>query len=362
MKQLVCEMCGSTDLMKDGGVFVCQSCGCKYSVEEARKMMVEGTVDVQGTVKIDSSGSVQNYIDLARSAIEAANGESAIEYANKALEIAPKNCDAWLVKMDAIKLVATFGDLKLKEMLEAGKNAISFAESEEKKAELEENVYGYFLSRSLELLKLAMTQFADTADIQDTFKTFSKISILSAASNTMKVDKQLIDLYESIASQGQALPSYVPDEALVKYDGFAKLVGECGKQYRFATDALIKRYKIYGAELLDSAKKVREKNAQDLEDRSKAAIEKRKAAYFESNPEAQAKLAELDAEIAKCDKSIESMKAQISRLEGEIKSLGLFKSKEKAPLQAKVGEIKKDITAAEKKKAAVLEEKSHLGE
>lgn len=37
MKQLTCEMCGSTDLMKQEGVFVCQSCGCKYSVEEARK-------------------------------------------------------------------------------------------------------------------------------------------------------------------------------------------------------------------------------------------------------------------------------------------------------------------------------------
>ena len=43
MKQLKCEMCGSTNLMKEDGVFVCQSCGCKYSVEEAKKMMVEGT-------------------------------------------------------------------------------------------------------------------------------------------------------------------------------------------------------------------------------------------------------------------------------------------------------------------------------
>ena len=41
MKQLTCEMCGSTDLMKDGGVFVCQSCGCKYSVEEAKRMIRE---------------------------------------------------------------------------------------------------------------------------------------------------------------------------------------------------------------------------------------------------------------------------------------------------------------------------------
>lgn len=46
MKTLTCEMCGSTNLMKQDGVFVCQSCGTKYSVEEAKKMMIEGTVTV----------------------------------------------------------------------------------------------------------------------------------------------------------------------------------------------------------------------------------------------------------------------------------------------------------------------------
>ena len=53
MKKLTCEMCGGTDLIKQDGVFVCQSCGCKYSVEEARKLMIEGTVYIQGTVVID---------------------------------------------------------------------------------------------------------------------------------------------------------------------------------------------------------------------------------------------------------------------------------------------------------------------
>lgn len=52
-------MCGGTDLIKQDGVFVCQYCGTKYSVEEARKMMIDGTVDVQGTVKIDNSAFVQ---------------------------------------------------------------------------------------------------------------------------------------------------------------------------------------------------------------------------------------------------------------------------------------------------------------
>ncbi len=57
MKAIQCELCGSNDLMKKDGLFVCQHCGTKYSLEEARKLMVEinGTVDVQGTVKIDNA-------------------------------------------------------------------------------------------------------------------------------------------------------------------------------------------------------------------------------------------------------------------------------------------------------------------
>lgn len=37
MKKITCEMCGSADLLKQDGVFVCQNCGTMYSVEEAKK-------------------------------------------------------------------------------------------------------------------------------------------------------------------------------------------------------------------------------------------------------------------------------------------------------------------------------------
>lgn len=40
MKLLKCEMCGGTELVKQDGLFVCQQCGCKYSVEEARKKSI----------------------------------------------------------------------------------------------------------------------------------------------------------------------------------------------------------------------------------------------------------------------------------------------------------------------------------
>jgi uncharacterized Zn finger protein (UPF0148 family) len=80
MKALTCEMCGSTNLIKEGGVFVCQSCGTKYSVEEAKKMMVEGTVDVKGTVKVDSSDELKNLYEIARRAKDSDNSENAAKY------------------------------------------------------------------------------------------------------------------------------------------------------------------------------------------------------------------------------------------------------------------------------------------
>ena len=33
MAMIKCEMCGITDIIKQDGVFVCQSCGIKYSPE-----------------------------------------------------------------------------------------------------------------------------------------------------------------------------------------------------------------------------------------------------------------------------------------------------------------------------------------
>lgn len=89
MKQLTCEMCGGTDLMKQDGVFVCQTCGCKYSVEEAKKMMVEGTVEVQGTVKIDKSENYNNLLKLAREAFIDHRFDSADNYCKEALMIFP---------------------------------------------------------------------------------------------------------------------------------------------------------------------------------------------------------------------------------------------------------------------------------
>lgn len=94
MKQLTCEMCGGTDLMKQDGVFVCQSCGMKYSVEEAKKMMIEGTVDVQGTVKVDNAAFVQKYLANARRAKQKEDWPETEKYYNMVEQNDPTNIEA----------------------------------------------------------------------------------------------------------------------------------------------------------------------------------------------------------------------------------------------------------------------------
>lgn len=96
MKRLTCEMCGSNDLVKQNGMFVCQSCGTKYSVEEAKKMMIEGTVDVSGSsVKIDTSDELENWYKTARRAKFENNAEMAQSYYNLILQKKPNDWEAY---------------------------------------------------------------------------------------------------------------------------------------------------------------------------------------------------------------------------------------------------------------------------
>lgn len=88
MKEIRCEMCGSNDLVKNGELFVCQYCGAKYTVEEARKLMVEGTV------KIDNSDFVQKYLANARRALEKEDWEEVEKYYNMVEQNAPHNMEA----------------------------------------------------------------------------------------------------------------------------------------------------------------------------------------------------------------------------------------------------------------------------
>lgn len=246
MKALTCEMCGSTNLVKQDGVFVCQSCGTKYSIEEARKMMVEGTVNVQGTVKVDKTEESNNLLSLALASIESLNGEEAYAYANRALESNPSNPEAWFLKMKAVGLTAILKDLKVLDVVKAGNKAIELSNGEKAEA-----VYSYYLQKMLNDLKFCMNQLADTESIKKIFEINSLSNFVTAAQKTLNSDT-ICSLILQQVDLVVLLRDHVPDSAISSNEGLATQAREVSKQWVFYVDALKERFKVYGATLNDA--------------------------------------------------------------------------------------------------------------
>ena len=88
MKALICELCGSNDFLKQDGVFVCQYCNTKYTLEEAKKILMEGTV------KIDHSEDITLQLENARNSKNLSLYKEAVKSYSAVLEKDPNNVEA----------------------------------------------------------------------------------------------------------------------------------------------------------------------------------------------------------------------------------------------------------------------------
>ena len=75
MKQLVCELCRSTNFGKLDGIYVCRDCGSKYSLEEARRLLVEIQPEPVKPTEPEQPHIPVDHLALARQA--KVNGEDA---------------------------------------------------------------------------------------------------------------------------------------------------------------------------------------------------------------------------------------------------------------------------------------------
>ena len=94
MRAITCELCGSNELIKSDGVFVCQHCGTKYTTEEARKLMVEASVTIQGAVRVDGIATGDSLLLRAKEFEAQGDIDAAEAYYNKVLDLEPGNADA----------------------------------------------------------------------------------------------------------------------------------------------------------------------------------------------------------------------------------------------------------------------------
>lgn len=158
MKQLTCDLCGSTDLIKNEGVFVCQSCGSKYSVEEARRMVIDGVVEVKGTVTVDDTAKnnelISNYLHLSKNALSNLDFKNANIYSSKILELDTDNYEAWMIKAKCELVFSHFSEfeLPLKRALSHAKKIIDLAPNEIK-YEAAEDLYINVKGKIIDMLK-----------------------------------------------------------------------------------------------------------------------------------------------------------------------------------------------------------------
>ena len=152
MKALKCEMCGSNDVVKQDGLYVCQNCGTKYTVEDARKMMIEGTVS------IDYSSKIGTWMNLAKKALYAGNYQEAYDYANKILEQDPENAQAWMIKMKTTAGLSTNGNPRTAEVISSGKNVVLFEPTKQEEVGL------FFMETGINLLKAASKIAKEASD------------------------------------------------------------------------------------------------------------------------------------------------------------------------------------------------------
>lgn len=102
MKKIICEMCDSSEFLKQDGMFVCQGCGMKYSVEEAKKMMQEEDDAPNGSRERKGNAQIDNLLKLAQSSYDSQNNEQAENFCNQVIALDAMNYEAWQIKGQAI--------------------------------------------------------------------------------------------------------------------------------------------------------------------------------------------------------------------------------------------------------------------
>lgn len=342
MKQLTCEMCGSTDLMKQDGVFVCQSCGCKYSVEEAKRMMVEGTVDVKGTVQVDNSAFVQKYLANARRAKEKEDWEETEKYYNMVEQNDPDNIEAiFYSSYGKAKASLTDGDVyKRAATFKVLKNCISVVDDHYKPERGEENKQA-IISMGIDLGKMVCSNFVFTE-----WKNGYGIVTKTNKGETISMFSGLLDAFKKTMDNIQKVDDqpYLHEAAIAFYT-IAMSTGYWKKDFlQKWIDEEKNELHVLKKEAISAywSEHAQEKATLDAE--KKTLIEKveRMNSEIVSLPEVKTEL---------------QIEAKIESLRKEKTELGfsLFKGKEKRALQEQIDAlISRDLEEAKEHKAAAV--------
>ena len=193
MKAIKCELCGSTEVIKQEGLYVCQHCRTKYAPEEAKKLLVDSPI------RIDKSGYIKNYLEIVRQALAAGNGAEAESYCNKILEIDPGNAEAWRMKANAVVKQSTMESIRFHEASTYFIKAISLTDETDK--EFRDKVAEEFRGNAFTVITGMGVQFVkDPGDFETKSFCIALDSIISGIDEySKKCGVDITDIWAELA-------------------------------------------------------------------------------------------------------------------------------------------------------------------
>ncbi len=333
MQRLFCEVCGGTELLKDGGIFTCQNCGCQYSLDEVKKMMIEGTVEVQGTVKVDNSDFVQKYLANARRAKEKEDWEETEKYYNMVEQNDPDNIEAIFYSAYAkAKITLVDADIYKREAaFKVLSNCISIIDDHYKPERREENSKA-ILQMSTDLGKMITSNFVYTKtgrgllasdNRSSTYVLFVALvnNFKESIDNIAKVDNQiylheaLINLY-SVAAAMDTENSFNTAYPYFKKGACNKIVDEEQEKIKLIRKEMIKDYWKFSSETIS-----------------------KKTALDEEKKLLQTRVDEINAQKKPYIKKIEELQTHLTALQYDLSGSVLGTGKLKKEIQEYKGKI-----------------------
>lgn len=243
MAALVCDLCGGKLIMGAGGIAVCDSCGMEHSADRVKEKVQE----IKGTVRVDNTHMIENYLEMANNAYNADNNVEAESYCNKIIEIDPTNYKAWFLKGKAAGWQSTLQNSRVSESVSAFAKALTNAPEEEKE-ELTEQAKEQIINLSKAMISLRGQRFAKwpdqeeangfTSDITSILNTLvqfvSQAGVVISLSELMAPIATIINQSVVKAYQDVIFPDYNgdpndPDDRANKYEWerYIKRIGYC---------------------------------------------------------------------------------------------------------------------------------------
>lgn len=242
-----CTECGANieiDDTKEAGI--CKYCGTAFITEKAitnYNTYITNNNNFAGANINVVGGDIDNYLKLANNAKDIGNGQEALNYANKALEINAECSEAWIIKMKAVALSAAASDPKFLELFTCSNNAIKFA-ADDKKEEIEFKVNEFYLDFSQTLMLTAINLVSDTSNVSQLFQAAGfNLALISAV---QQGDAKARESFEQIANNAINLKNTVNVEYIEDNEEFQQKVKRLAELYIEYCKADQARTKIYG--------------------------------------------------------------------------------------------------------------------